>query len=108
MRNLVPLTKILLTFGTAVWAIVLSEPTSLAALCALELLILLVSGEHLGASGNRKSIRSHYARGKRDATTAGVTSKREDQAASPAINCLPRSRPMYFVASSRASIGLEM
>ena len=42
MRNLVPLTKILLTF---VWAIVLSEPTSLAALCALELLILLVSGE---------------------------------------------------------------
>ena len=45
MRNLVPLTKILLTFGTAVWAIVLSEPTSLAALCALELLILLVSGE---------------------------------------------------------------
>ena len=45
MRNLVPLTKILLTFGTAIWAIVLSEPTSLAALCALELLILLVSGE---------------------------------------------------------------
>ena len=45
MRNLVPLTKILLTFGTAVWAIVLSAPTSLAALCALELLILLVSGE---------------------------------------------------------------
>mgnify|MGYP004521125023 CR=1 FL=1 len=45
MRNLVPLTKILLTFGTAVWAIVLSEPTSLAALCLLELLILLVSGE---------------------------------------------------------------
>lgn len=45
MRNLVPLTKILLTFGTAVWAIVLSEPTSLAALCVLELLILLVSGE---------------------------------------------------------------
>ena len=30
MRNLVPLTKILLTFGTAVWAIVLSEPTSLS------------------------------------------------------------------------------
>ena len=45
MRNLVPLTKILLTFGTAVWAIVLSEPPSLAALCLLELLILLVSGE---------------------------------------------------------------
>ena len=45
MRNLVPLTKILLTFGTAIWAIVLSKPTSLAALCLLELLILLVSGE---------------------------------------------------------------
>lgn len=45
MRNLVPLTKILLTFGTAIWAIVLSEPTSLAALCLLELLILLASGE---------------------------------------------------------------
>lgn len=45
MRNLVPLTKILLTFGTAIWAIVLSEPTSLAALCLLELLILLVAGE---------------------------------------------------------------
>ena len=44
MRNLVPLTKILLTFGTAVWAIVLSEPTSLAALCLLELLIQSMEG----------------------------------------------------------------
>lgn len=45
MRNLVPLTKILLTLGTAVWAIVLHRPESLLALCALEVLILLVSGE---------------------------------------------------------------
>lgn len=29
MRNLVPLTKILLTLGTAVWAIVLHRPESL-------------------------------------------------------------------------------
>ena len=47
MRNLVPLTKILLTFGTAVWAIVLQKPESLGYLCALELLILAVSGELL-------------------------------------------------------------
>ena len=45
MRNLVPLTKILLTFGTAVWAIVLHQPESLLALCILEVLVLLVSGE---------------------------------------------------------------
>ena len=45
MRNLVPLTKILLTLGTAVWAIVLHQPESLLYLCVLELLILLVSGE---------------------------------------------------------------
>ena len=45
MRNLVPLTKILLTFGTAVWAIVLHKPESLLGLCLLEMLILLVSGE---------------------------------------------------------------
>ena len=44
MRNLVPLTKILLTLGTAVWAIVLHRPESLLYLCVLELLILLVSG----------------------------------------------------------------
>lgn len=45
MRNLVPLTKILLTLGTAVWAIVLKRPESLLALCILEVLILLVSKE---------------------------------------------------------------
>lgn len=45
MRNLVPLTKILLTLGTAVWAIVLKRPESLFALCILEVLILLVSKE---------------------------------------------------------------
>ncbi len=45
MRNLVPLTKILLTFGTAVWAVVLQQPESLVGLCVLELLILLASSE---------------------------------------------------------------
>ncbi len=45
MRNLVPLTKILLTLGTAVWAIVLHEPSSLIILCIFELGILLVSKE---------------------------------------------------------------
>ena len=34
MRNLVPLTKILLTLGTAVWAIIFREPFSLALLPA--------------------------------------------------------------------------
>ncbi len=45
MRNLVPLTKILLTLGTAVWAIIFREPFSLTLLCVLELIILLVSNE---------------------------------------------------------------
>ena len=45
MKNRGAKTKIRRAGGAAVWAIVLSEPTSLAALCALELLILLVSGE---------------------------------------------------------------
>lgn len=45
MRNLVPLTKILMTLGTAVWAILLSEPSSLVLLCVLELGILLISSE---------------------------------------------------------------
>jgi D-3-phosphoglycerate dehydrogenase len=45
MRNLVPLTKIILTLGTAVWAIVLQKPESLLLLCLFEILILLVSGE---------------------------------------------------------------
>lgn len=47
MRNLVPLTKILLTFGTAVWAVVLQKPESLMGLCVLELFILLLSKELL-------------------------------------------------------------
>ena len=45
MRNLVTLTKIILTLGTAVWAIVLQKPESLLLLCLFEILILLVSGE---------------------------------------------------------------
>ena len=45
MRNLVPLTKIILTLGTAVWAIVLQKPESLLLLCLFEILILLVPGE---------------------------------------------------------------
>lgn len=45
MRNLVPLTKIIMTFATAIWAIVLQDPTSLALLCAAELLLLLITGE---------------------------------------------------------------
>ena len=47
MRNLVPLTKILMTLATALWAVVLQEPLSLAFLCAAELLLLLVTGELL-------------------------------------------------------------
>ncbi len=45
MRTLVPLTKILLTLGTAIWSIVLSQNESLLILCAVELFILLVSNE---------------------------------------------------------------
>ena len=37
MRNLVPITKIILTLATAVWAIVLREPTSLGILCLFEI-----------------------------------------------------------------------
>lgn len=47
MRNLVPITKILLTLGTAIWAIVLSRTDSLIYLCLFELFILLVSKELL-------------------------------------------------------------
>lgn len=47
MRDLVPITKILLTLGTAIWAIVLKRPESLVYLCLFELLILLVSKELL-------------------------------------------------------------
>jgi energy-coupling factor transport system permease protein len=45
MRNLVPLTKIILTFMTAVWAIILTTPEAIAALVVVELLILLISNE---------------------------------------------------------------
>lgn len=45
MRNLVPLTKILMTLATAIWAVVLREPESLGFLCVAELLLLLVAGE---------------------------------------------------------------
>lgn len=47
MKQLVPITKILLTGGTAVWALVLHCPLSLVILMAAELLILLVSGQLL-------------------------------------------------------------
>lgn len=47
MKQLVPITKILLTGGTAVWALVLHRPLSLVILMAAELLILLVSGQLL-------------------------------------------------------------
>lgn len=47
MRNLVPLTKILMTLATALWAVILQEPLSLAFLCAAELLLLLATGELL-------------------------------------------------------------
>lgn len=45
MRNLVPITKIILTLATAVWAIVLREPTSLGILCLFEICILIISKE---------------------------------------------------------------
>ena len=45
MRNLVPITKIILTLATAVWAIVLREPMSLGILCLFEICILIISKE---------------------------------------------------------------
>lgn len=45
MTKLVPITKILLTAGTAVWALVLHRPDTLAVLMAVELLILLAAGQ---------------------------------------------------------------
>ena len=45
MRNLVPITKILLTLGTAVWSIVLQNPVNLLILCVFEILILFISRE---------------------------------------------------------------
>lgn len=47
MTKLVPITKILLTAGTAVWALVLSRPEGLAVLMAAELLLLLAAGQLL-------------------------------------------------------------
>lgn len=45
MKSFMPLTKMILTFGTAVWAVVLSKPSSLVVLLVLELLVLLLAGE---------------------------------------------------------------
>jgi len=45
MRNLVPLTKLILTVATAMWALILHTPVPLLILCAAEIVILLVSGE---------------------------------------------------------------
>lgn len=53
MTNLVPITKILLTAGTAVWALVLHRPDMLAALMAAELLLLLAAGQLVK---NRKAV----------------------------------------------------
>lgn len=53
MTNLVPITKILLTAGTAVWALVLHRPDTLAALMAAELLLLLAAGQLVK---NRKAV----------------------------------------------------
>lgn len=53
MTNLVPITKILLTAGTAVWALVLHRPDTLAALMAAELLLLVAAGQLVK---NRKAV----------------------------------------------------
>lgn len=45
MTTLVPITKIILTVGTAVWALVLHIPETLAVLMAMELVVLLLSGQ---------------------------------------------------------------
>ena len=45
MTKLVPITKILLTGGTAVWALVLHRPEALAVLMGAELLLLLAAGQ---------------------------------------------------------------
>lgn len=47
MTKLVPITKIILTVATALWALILKQPDSLAVLCLVELLILLSAGELL-------------------------------------------------------------
>lgn len=43
MRSLVPITKIILTIGTAVWALVLHEPYGLLILCGVEVVLLLLA-----------------------------------------------------------------
>lgn len=45
MRRNVPLTKIIFTLCTAVWALVLHQPVSLLALCFFELFILACAGQ---------------------------------------------------------------
>lgn len=45
MKGFVPITKILLTAGTAVWALVLQQPENLAILLAAEAGILLLAGQ---------------------------------------------------------------
>lgn len=47
MTKLVPITKILLTVATAVWALVLHRPDSLAVLMCVELLLLIAAGQLL-------------------------------------------------------------
>lgn len=44
LTKLVPLTKIILTVATAVWALVLHRPDSLAVLMCVELLLLIAAG----------------------------------------------------------------
>ncbi len=48
MRSLVPITKIILTIGTAVWALVLHEPYSLLILCGVEVVLLLLARAFFG------------------------------------------------------------
>lgn len=44
MKTLVPITKIVLTVATALWALILSQPDNLAVLMCVELLVLLAAG----------------------------------------------------------------
>lgn len=48
MRSLVPITKIIITVGTAIWALVLHEPYSLSLLCIAELVVLLMARSLFG------------------------------------------------------------
>lgn len=47
MKKLVPITKIILTAATAVWALVLHRPDTLAVLMCVELLLLIAAGQLL-------------------------------------------------------------